>query len=147
MPKTTLLIVDDEPNILSTLRRALEIEGYGVEVAGGGRIALEKLADKDFDLVLLDVMMPELDGLSTLKLVRERKPTLPVIMMSGHGSLDELATTGPSIVHELLDGEIRRYEVTPESVGLAQSTPDQLMGGDAAANVAKVFTSAAWRVA
>jgi anthranilate phosphoribosyltransferase len=57
--------------------------------------------------------------------------------VSGDGSLDELATTGPSIVHELSDGEIRRYEVTPESVGLARATTDQLAGGDAAANVAK----------
>ena len=57
--------------------------------------------------------------------------------VSGDGSLDELATTGPSIVHELRDGEIRRYEVTPESVGLDRTTTDQLAGGDAAANVAK----------
>jgi DNA-binding NtrC family response regulator len=88
MARTTLLIVDDEPNILSTLRRALEIEGYVVEVAGSGRIALEKLGERAVDLVFLDVMMPELDGLSTLKQVRERWPDLPVIMMSGHGTVD-----------------------------------------------------------
>ena len=57
--------------------------------------------------------------------------------VSGDGSLDELATTGPSIVHELRDGDVRRYEVTPESVGLARVTSDQLAGGDAATNVAK----------
>jgi DNA-binding NtrC family response regulator len=82
-----VLLIDDEPNILTTLRRALEIEGFTVEVAGSGRIGLEKLAARDFDVVLLDVMMPELDGLQTLKLIREKDDELPVIMMSGHASV------------------------------------------------------------
>ncbi len=88
MARPALLLIDDEPNILTTLRRALEIEGYEVEVAGGGRVGLEKVAARDFDLVLLDVMMPELDGLQTLELIRGRDPELPVIMMSGHATID-----------------------------------------------------------
>jgi DNA-binding NtrC family response regulator len=85
----TLLLVDDEPNILSTLRRALELEGYGVEVAGSGRIALEKLsaAPAAFDGVLLDVAMPEMDGLQALARMRESHPDLPVMMMSGNATL------------------------------------------------------------
>jgi DNA-binding NtrC family response regulator len=89
MPKPSLLIVDDEPNILSTLRRALELEGYAVEVAGGGRIALEKLKAGGFDGVLLDVAMPDLDGLSTLRQLREQAPELPVVMMSGNATLKD----------------------------------------------------------
>jgi len=87
VPRPALLLIDDEPNILSTLRRALEIEGFAVEVAGSGRLGLEKLAARDYDLVMLDVMMPELDGLQTLKLLREKDPELPVVMMSGHATL------------------------------------------------------------
>jgi DNA-binding NtrC family response regulator len=83
----TLLIVDDEPNILTTLRRALELEGYGVEVAGSGRIALEKARTHAFDGVLLDVAMPEMDGLATLKALRELRPELAVMMMSGNATL------------------------------------------------------------
>jgi DNA-binding NtrC family response regulator len=83
----TLLIVDDEPNILTTLRRALELEGHTVEVAGSGRIALEKARAKPFDGVLLDVVMPEMDGLATLKALRELRPELPVMMMSGNATL------------------------------------------------------------
>ena len=83
----TLLIVDDEPNILTTLRRALELEGYVVEVAGSGRIALEKARGRAFDVVLLDVAMPEMDGLATLKALRELRPELPVMMMSGNATL------------------------------------------------------------
>ena len=83
----TLLIVDDEPNILTTLRRALELEGYGVEVAGSGRIALEKARGRAFDGVLIDVAMPEMDGLATLRALRELNPELPVMMMSGNATL------------------------------------------------------------
>ena len=82
-----LLIVDDEPNILSTLRRALELEGHTIEVAGSGRIALEKLRAQPFDGMLLDVAMPELDGLSTLKALRESGSEVPVVMMSGNATL------------------------------------------------------------
>src|SRR5258706_8410096 len=85
MPR--LLIVDDEPNILSTLRRALELEGYAVEVAGSGRLALEKLRAQTFDGVLLDVSMPEMDGLTALRAMRETQPELPVMMMSGNATL------------------------------------------------------------
>jgi len=83
----TLLIVDDEPNILGTLRRALELEGYAVEVAVSGRVALDKARARAFDAVLLDVAMPEMDGLETLKALRELSPDLPVMMMSGNSTL------------------------------------------------------------
>ncbi len=83
----TLLIVDDEPGILSTLRTALEIEGHSVEVAGSGRIALEKLKARAFDGMMLDVSMPDIDGLSTLKTLREQGYDLPVVMMSGNATL------------------------------------------------------------
>jgi DNA-binding NtrC family response regulator len=85
--RPALLLIDDEPNILSALRRALELEGFQVEVAGSGRVGLEKLGARDFDLVMLDVMMPELDGLQTLELLREKDADLPVVMMSGHATL------------------------------------------------------------
>ena len=84
---TRLLIVDDEPNILGTVRRMLELEGYQVEVAGSGRVALERLRARECDAVLLDVAMAELDGLETLKTLRQEFATLPVVMMSGHATL------------------------------------------------------------
>src|SRR2546430_2433724 len=71
MPKPSLLIVDDEPNILSTLRRALELEGYAVEVAGSGRVALEKLKAGAFDGGLLDVAMGDMDGLGNPRAMHE----------------------------------------------------------------------------
>src|SRR5512132_1138704 len=87
MPATVLL-VDDEKNIQLTLSRALSMEGYAVEVAGGGREALEKIAALPVDVVVMDVRMPGLDGISVLAKARETRPELPVVIMSGHGSIE-----------------------------------------------------------
>jgi DNA-binding NtrC family response regulator len=86
--KANLLVVDDEPNILASLRRALELEGYGVDVAGGGRMALEKLGQKPYDLVLSDVAMPDLRGIDVLAKLRETQPDLPFVMMSGVANVE-----------------------------------------------------------
>jgi DNA-binding NtrC family response regulator len=84
----TVLIADDERNIQVTLSRALSMDGYAVEVASGGREALDKIAALPVDLVLMDVRMPDLDGLSVLEKARESRPDLPFVVMSGHGSID-----------------------------------------------------------
>jgi len=87
MPKATILVVDDEKNILSSLKTALSLEDFSILVAGSGEIALEKLEAEEVDLVLLDVKMPGIDGIETLKRIRAAAPRLPVIMMSGHGTI------------------------------------------------------------
>jgi len=84
----TLLIVDDERNIQVTLARALTLEGYTAETAGSGGEALEKIAALPVDAVVMDVRMPDLDGLTVLERARALRPDLPIIIMSGHGSLE-----------------------------------------------------------
>ena len=103
MARTTLLCIDDEPNILTSLKRALELEGFAVEVAGAGRIGLEKLAAREIDLVLLDVMMPELDGLETLGRLRAAYPDLPVVMMSGQATIDVAVQAVKLGAHDFLE--------------------------------------------
>ena len=83
-----LLVVDDEPSILTTLQKALTLEGYNVDVAGGVKVADEKLKKRSYDLCLFDVMLPDGDGLSLLAALRQAKNEVPVIMMSGHATID-----------------------------------------------------------
>jgi DNA-binding NtrC family response regulator len=88
-----VLVVDDEKNILTTLARALSMEGYEVAVAGGGKVALEKVATWLPDVVLLDVKMPDLDGLEVLAKIKGNAeaagtPSPAVVMMSGHGTIE-----------------------------------------------------------
>jgi DNA-binding NtrC family response regulator len=86
--RSTILVIDDEPNILTTVRRSLELEGYAVEVAGGGAAGLAKLVEHDIDLVLLDVMMPGETGLEVLPKLRSAKPETMVVMMSGNATIE-----------------------------------------------------------
>ncbi len=88
MARSTILVIDDEPNILTTVRRSLELEGYLVEVAGGGAAGLAKLVEHDIDLVLLDVMMPGETGLEVLPKLRTAKPETMVVMMSGNATIE-----------------------------------------------------------
>jgi DNA-binding NtrC family response regulator len=84
---SAVLVVDDEKNILVTLSRALKLEGFEVDVAGSGQIALEKAKQRAYDVVLLDVNMPDLDGLEVLRQLKAERDDLPVVMMSGQGQI------------------------------------------------------------
>src|SRR5690349_24688558 len=88
MPRGHVLVVDDEPSILTTLQKALSLEGYTVDVAGGVRIAEERLAKKSYDIALFDVALPDGDGVSLLERIRAQGSDLPIVMMSGHASID-----------------------------------------------------------
>lgn len=88
MARAHLLIVDDETSILSTLKKALTLEGYTVDVAGGAALAEERIRKGNYDLVLLDVALPDGDGVSVLEKVRASGNDVPAIMMSGHGTID-----------------------------------------------------------
>src|SRR5687768_11990176 len=103
MPRHTLLVNDDEPNILSTVRRALELEGCGVEVAGSGPIALQKLTERDIDLVLCDVVMPEMDGVEVLRRIKERHPGVFVVMMSGNATIETAVQATKLGAHDFVE--------------------------------------------
>ena len=80
-PRRRILLVDDEPRILDSVRMNLELEGFEVSEATSGREALDKLRVVLPELVVLDVMMPEMDGFETLREIR-RFSTVPVIMLT-----------------------------------------------------------------
>ncbi len=84
----TVLIVDDEESIRSSVAGVLSDEGYAPTAAGGAEEALVRLEEKPPDLVLLDVAMPGKDGIALLERLRTSWPELPVIMMSGHGTIE-----------------------------------------------------------
>jgi two-component system nitrogen regulation response regulator NtrX len=85
MPR--ILIVDDEPGIRQSLKGVFEDEGFATESVSSGEECLKKLAQSAFDLVLLDIWLPGIDGLETLRRLRELSPSTRVIMISGHATI------------------------------------------------------------
>lgn len=84
-----LLLVDDEHALLDQLQHALEAQRYVVETAANGTVALEKLFAGVFDLIVLDVMLPEKDGLSVLREVRKAGIATPVLMLTARGDIGD----------------------------------------------------------
>ena len=88
MVQETILIVDDEPHILELLSVALEDEKYRIVQAKNGKEALAKFKEEKPYLVLLDIRMPDLDGLEVLRQIEESNQTSSVIMMSAYGAME-----------------------------------------------------------
>jgi len=84
----TILVVDDEPSIVQSLSGLLSDEGFEVMSAGNGYEALQQIESNAPDLVLLDIWMPGLDGIETLKEIKIANPTIHVIMITGHGTIE-----------------------------------------------------------
>ncbi len=84
----TILIVDDEPSIIQSLHGILTDEGFEVMTADGGLKALDIIKETIPDIILLDIWMPDIDGIETLKRIRELDPIAQVIMISGHGTIE-----------------------------------------------------------
>src|SRR6267378_5484765 len=88
MPKGSILVVDDESEIREGLELLLTSEGYGVSSAETAESGLAKLEERPFDLLLLDVSLPDRNGLDLLKEIHRRDPHLSVVLITAYGSID-----------------------------------------------------------
>ena len=88
MPKPRILLVDDEERFRVNLQKMLGAQGLAVGAAGSGEAAMEELKVNPFDVIVLDIRMPGMDGLATLKEIKTINPEVEVIILSGHASID-----------------------------------------------------------
>jgi two-component system nitrogen regulation response regulator NtrX len=86
--KPTVLIVDDEAGVRSALSGVLRDEGYAVEAVESGEACLDRVVRAPYDVIVLDIWLPGMDGLATLARLRERRVDAPVVMISGHGNIE-----------------------------------------------------------
>lgn len=85
---SSILIIDDEKAIRKTLSEILSYEGYKMEEAADGEEGLRKFKDKEYDVILCDIKMPKIDGIEFLEKAKELNPDVPIIMISGHGTIE-----------------------------------------------------------
>jgi two-component system response regulator MprA len=135
--RSRLLVVDDDPDVRDSLRRALGYAGYTVATAANGADALTSLSRSPADLVILDVLMPMLDGLDTCRALRERGNTAPVLVLTARDAVDDRVAgleagaddylVKPFALRELLarvNALLRRTQPPRDVLGYADLTLD-----------------------
>jgi two-component system, OmpR family, response regulator MprA len=135
--RSRLLVVDDDPDVRDSLRRALGYAGYAVATAANGMEALSSLARAPVDLVILDVLMPMLDGLEACRALRERGNAIPVLLLTARDAIDDRVAgleagaddylVKPFALRELLarvNALLRRAQPPREVLGYADLTLD-----------------------
>jgi two-component system nitrogen regulation response regulator NtrX len=85
---SNILIIDDEKAIRKTLSEILSYEGYKIDEAGDGEEGFRKFREKEYDVILCDIKMPKMDGIEFLEKAKEGNPDIPIIMISGHGTIE-----------------------------------------------------------
>ena len=86
MPK--ILVIDDEKSIRKSLREILEYENFKVDEAGDGAEGASMAEKENYDIILCDIKMPKIDGIEFLEKAKELNPDIPIIMISGHGTIE-----------------------------------------------------------
>ncbi len=131
------LVVEDEKRIADFLSRGLESAGYAIDVAGDGTRAIDMVHATNYDLVILDMMLPDIDGLQVLEKIRNRKSSPPVLILSARGGVDDRVKglelgaddylTKPFAFVELLARVrvlLRRGQPTPERLSVGDLVLD-----------------------
>jgi two-component system KDP operon response regulator KdpE len=110
LPEARILIVDDDANVLLALSRSLKLRGYTtVDEAHSGAEALEKITRLPYDVMMLDIRMPEMDGMEVLQKAQQIRPNLPVIILTGHAAME-------SALAALKSGMVVDYLMKPASL-------------------------------
>ncbi len=101
MPR--ILVIDDDTSVRNTITIVLQAKGFEVATAANGREGLAQIAAGQFDAVILDIFMPEMDGLEAIRCIREHSATLPIIAVSGGMSLFEYRDAPEAPAPDFLD--------------------------------------------
>lgn len=112
MTGKTVLVVDDEPSVREFVERALQHAGFDVTAAEDGNAALQALSRQTFDLMLTDIVMPDLDGIALALKVAKDHPRTKILMMSGYANQRQRAHNLDCLAHEVISKPFSLEEIT-----------------------------------
>lgn len=128
-----ILVIEDEERIADFIQRGLEGAGYQVDTAGDGQAGLQKLHDLDYDLLILDLMLPDMDGLTVLEKTRNRKVSPPVLILSARSEVEDRVRGLELGADDYLVKPFAFEELLARVKALlrrGQPVPDRLVAGD-----------------
>ena len=114
-----MLIVDDQKGVRRLLEELFKKEGWNVRIAGDGLEAIDKVEEMVPDLILMDVKMPNMNGLEATHEIMERNPDIPIIMMTAYGEIE--------VVKQALDAGVKRCISKPFDIMVLRDLVNQLM--------------------
>ena len=131
--KAKILVVDDEPAVRESLDEILRLEGYHVVSVQNGDLAVKTLQSESFDLILLDLKMPGMDGIDVMRLATKIAPDTKIILLTGHGSMESAVEALRHSAHDYLIKPIPTHELLT-SVGraIAQRTEGFIVSSEKA---------------
>ena len=138
-----VLLVDDEEQFLDLLSQRLEARGFKVDSVAGGEEALEKVQSDDFDAIVLDLAMPGIDGIETLKRIKESKPELQIIMLTGHATIKSGIEAMKLGAEDYLEKPVDLNELL-QKIGTAKSKKALLVEKNRQEDVKKIIKSKGW---
>ena len=141
--KSNVLLVDDEEQFLETLSQRLEMRGLKVETVTGGEEALDKVADKKFDAVVLDLAMPGIDGLETLRLLKAKLPDLQIIMLTGKATVKSGIEAMKLGAEDFLEKPVE-LNLLLEKIGEAKNKKLLLIQKNREEEIKKIIKSKSW---
>ncbi|NLI81839.1 MAG: response regulator [Deltaproteobacteria bacterium] len=138
-----ILLIDDEVDFLETLSERMRTRGMDVTTSTSAEEALAKVEEQSFDAVVLDLMMPGMDGLQALKIMKEKKPELQIILLTGHATVQKGVEAIKLGASEFLE-KPANIEVLTEKIKKAQAQKMILVEKQAEEKIKRIMTDKPW---
>lgn len=138
-----VLLVDDEEEFVETLAERMRTRGMDVSTSGSGVDALQLVEDEDFDVVVLDLKMPGIDGLDALKRIKRRRPEIQVVLLTGYATVEKGVEAIKEGALEFLEKPVDLASLT-EAIHKAKATKMVLMEKETEERIKEILHHQSW---
>ncbi len=141
--KAKVLLVDDEEDFLATLAERLESRGLQVSTANSGELALAKIDKEGFDLIILDLAMPGMDGLEALKRLKAKQPEAEIIILSGQGSIKTSIAAMKLGAEDFIEKPVNIAELL-DKISDAKDKRMEILASKSVKNIEQILKNKGW---